>query len=307
MTEKTYPRRAYERWTDDRNVELVELLRAGTDVDELAVRTGRSKTALAAQCHKMLPPNFRRRTRTRAVEDLAVLVADPSYDWREPLREAARRARSLYWDGEMIDVLRHGWDAARLLEDLCVEFAASEVEVSRQLLRIGAAENMSEVAARLGCDPNGTLAARLRVAADRIGAAVWVLIVDGPVTRATKTGLAAGPATRHVSVHPDYDTADLAMADILFDHLTGGGRVDEITTTIVERTIGDGDFGESIFTEGSAVLPIPASDRPVPPGPQVPVVDLDDPQILEQATAVEAAAAAAPRPAPPRRWWKRRR
>ncbi len=303
MTEKTeYPRRAYEWWTDELNTELVELLRTGMPIDELALRTGRSKTALRAQCHKMLPPHFGGRTRNQAVTDLSVLVADPSYDWREPLREFARRARSVYWDAEMNTALHYGWEAARPLEDLCGEFDASEIEVGRQLLRLGVAENMSEVAERLGCDPHSSMAARLRLAADRIGAAVWVLVVDGPVTGATKTKFEdAGPATRHVSVHPDYDTADLVLAEVLLDHLVGGGSVDEVTATIAERTIGDGIIGDSFFREGTDALPV--SEPTTPPA----AVDLDDTDAPRSTLTGDAAVASEPQPTGPRRWWSRLR
>ncbi|SUH41066.1 hypothetical protein [Nocardia farcinica] len=257
-------RRSGELWTDECNAELVELLRAGLPVEAIAEQAGRSVSALATQCRKMLPPDFD--TRPTAVEALRGVLADPDYDWRSPLRELARRARTVYWDAGMVDRLRQGWERATPLDDLCEEFEASEIDVARQLLRLGAAESMFDVVERLGCDPHGTLAGRLRIAADRCAAAVWILIVDGALTGAKTQFGSAGPGLRHVSVHHDYDTADLRLAEVLLDHVVAGGRIQDVTTTIVERTIGDGAIGFNRFLTGSEALPTPA----------VAVVDLDD-------------------------------
>ncbi|MEV5389116.1 hypothetical protein [Nocardia farcinica] len=86
-----YRSRAYELWTDERNAELVELLRAGLPEDVIAERIGRSVGALQAQCRNMIPSR-ERIPREDVVPGLADLVADPGFDWRERLRELARRA-----------------------------------------------------------------------------------------------------------------------------------------------------------------------------------------------------------------------
>ncbi|WP_280470704.1 hypothetical protein [Nocardia farcinica] len=131
-----YRSRAYELWTDERNAELVELLRAGLPEDLVAERVGRRVGALRAQCRKMISPR-ERMPREKVVPELADLVADPGFDWRERLRELARRARTLYWDSSMCERLRDGWEQARALEELCEELGASEVEIARQLMRLG--------------------------------------------------------------------------------------------------------------------------------------------------------------------------
>ncbi|MBF6577251.1 hypothetical protein [Nocardia farcinica] len=131
-----YRSRAFELWTDERNAELVELLRAGLPEDLVAERVGRSVGALRAQCREMIPPR-ERMPREKVVPELADLVADPGFDWRERLRELARRARTLYWDSSMCERLRDGWEQARALEELCEELGASEVEIARQLMRLG--------------------------------------------------------------------------------------------------------------------------------------------------------------------------
>ncbi|MFI9638118.1 hypothetical protein ACIHAX_36075 [Nocardia sp. NPDC051929] len=304
MGDRTVHRRAYELWTDERNIELVELLRSGLPVEQIAEQAGRSVSAIRGQCRKLLPPHYRISDST-AVPTLRTLLASPDFDWRESLRERHRRARSVYWDSEMTTGLRQAWTDARPLPEICEEFDASEIEVARQLMRLDLAENMREVADHLGCDPAGTLAGRLRVAADRTSAAVWVLIIDGPATGSRTRFGDAGPALRHVSVHHDYDTADLTLTDVMFDHLTQGGNVDEITATIAERTVGDLNIGSDAHLTGPDALPVslaPAGDLPAPDnGPMLAVtaaapVDLDD----------DFAMTTTPEDSAPSRWsWRR--
>jgi hypothetical protein len=79
--------------------------------------------------------------------------------------------------------------------------AASELKIACQLMRLGLAENSRETAERLGCDPAGTLAGRVRLAEDRAAAAVWVLVVDGAHgTDPTPIGVTASLRhRRHIS------------------------------------------------------------------------------------------------------------
>jgi|GEM_PF-3764626 len=284
MADRTAPRRAYEWWTDERNIELVELLRTGMPVEQIADHAGRSVLAIKGQCRKLIPLHVRA-TDTTAVDILRTLLTAPDFDWRESLRERHRRARSVYWDSDMNARLRQAWAAALSLETISEEFAASEIEVARQLMRLDLAENMREVVDHLGCDPAGTLAGRLRLAADRSAAAVWVLMADGSVTGSHTRFGDVGPALRHVSVHLDYDTADLTLADLMFDHLTQGGNADEVTATIAERTVGDLAVGFESHLTGDGALPItfdtpdgqiPEPDEPAPPVATRAPVDLDD-------------------------------
>lgn len=249
-----YRSRAYEPWTDERNIELVELLRSGLPEDVIADRIGRSVGAMRVQCRKMIPPGDRI-PQDEVVSRLAALVADADFDWRELLREQARRARTLYWDASMCERLRDGWEQARALDELCGEFGASEVEIARQLMRLGVAETTTQVAERLGCDPHGALAGRIRLATDRAAAAVWVLTVD-EAHAGTRTEFGdRGPARRHVSVHIDFDTADQTLHEVIHDHVAAGGFITEITASITERTVGDGTIGFNSFLTGGEILP----------------------------------------------------
>ncbi len=84
---------------------------------------------------------------------------------------------------------------------------------------------------------------------------MWVLIVDGART-GTRTEFGdRGPERRHVSVHIDFDTADLAMAEVMLDHVAAGGFISEITASITERTVGDGTIGSDSYLTGGEILP----------------------------------------------------
>lgn len=267
-------RRAYEPWTDEYNIELIELLRAGRRLGEIAEATGRSEGAVRTQCRNLLPPDLP--TSGNAVRTLQTLLSDPDYDWREAARARYRRARQVYWDIDMDTRLRSAWADRRRLAELTTEFDASEVEIARQLMRLGLAENASQVADRLGCDPTGALAGRIRLAHDHTASAVWVLVVDGT---GQSTGFDdLGPARRHISIHPDPDSADNALAD----HDTTGLNPGPLTASIVERALGEFDFGTSrhLTSPEPELLPEPADGRPwQDPWPAelaTDIVDLDD-------------------------------
>ncbi|OBA66292.1 hypothetical protein A5780_14435 [Nocardia sp. 852002-20019_SCH5090214] len=230
----------YEWWTDERYVELTDLLRTDLTVSEIAERTGRSTTAIQAQLKRLLPPDYKLAAR-KAEKLVRDLLRSGDFDWRQPLREHEARANRIYWDPDMNDTLRYGWEQAQPLQELTEALGASELEVARQLMRLGLAENSRETAERLGCDPAGTLAGRLRLAEDRAAAAVWVLVVDNARgTAAIPTGVAEPEKRRrHISVHLDFDTADLALGDILRAHVEDGGDPGEVTASIVERSVGD--------------------------------------------------------------------
>ncbi|MFE3447083.1 hypothetical protein ACFXNW_28960 [Nocardia sp. NPDC059180] len=310
MAEKTKARRrAYALWTDEKNTELVEMLRAQVPLEEICERTGGSPNAIGQHCMEMIPASYSGVTAKRAFEFLPVLLADPNYDWREPLRELRRATRSIYWDPDMDATLRQGWADAVPLEELAVELGASEIEIGRRLIGFGLAETMTEVVDRLGFGEDDTLSGRLRVAADREAAAVWVLIVDNVAAGGHPTMFGeAGPAKRYVSVHADADRAARELSEVVADHLRAGGRVQDLTTAIVERTAGDRHIGKSIFATGDELSAAAEATGQA----LVPVVDLD--ALLEEHTpttevvdldAIGVAASARPKPRP-RRFWRRR-
>jgi hypothetical protein len=160
---------------------------------------------------------------------------------------------------------------------------------------------------RLGFGEDDTLPERLRIAADRATAAVCILIVDNIAQRsghATRFG-EAGPARRYVSVHADADHAARELSVVVGDHLRAGGRVEDLTVSILDRTVGDAHIGTSVFQIGAELPAAPTTTQEL--------VDLDavvdeDPIPAEVVDLDAIGAAAAARPAArPRRFWRRRR
>ncbi|KAA8877174.1 hypothetical protein F3087_45705, partial [Nocardia colli] len=88
-----------EWWTDERDAELVALVQGGLVVEESAERAGRTVGAIKTQCVKLLPPDLVI-SQTTSVERLRELLDFPGYDWRESLRERARRAPVELIDGD---------------------------------------------------------------------------------------------------------------------------------------------------------------------------------------------------------------
>ncbi|WP_280222066.1 hypothetical protein [Nocardia neocaledoniensis] len=286
MAEQTKaPRRAYALWTDEKNAELVEMLRAGVPLEEICDRTGRSPNAIRQHCVEMIPSSYRGVTPKRAFDFLPVLLADPTYDWREPLRELKRLNHGIYWDPDMDAILVQGWTDARPLTELSTELGASDLEVGRRLIGLGLAATMHEVVDRLGFGADDTLPERLRIDADRDAASVCILIVDNIASKApghaTKFG-ETGPARRYVSVHAHHDHAARELTEVTADHVRAGGHLEDLTISILNRTVGDRHLGTTVFKRGADLPAAPdvtqlvdldevLTEAPIPAEP----VDLD--------------------------------
>ena len=271
------PHRHREWWTDERNAELVDLIVTGFPIEEVASRAGRTVDAIRSQCVNLTAPTLGIR-KTSAFERLRELLTNvPGYDWRQALRDRAKLRRAIYWDNDMNAVLREGWEQRRTAPELANEFGTSEVEVARQLLRLGVAETSGAVVARLGADPHGTLAGQVRMAEDRTASAVCVLIVDGAHNTELFGASSRGDEyddrsfLRHVSLHIDFAAAELALNQIVADHVAVGGNVAAITAHIAERTLGYGTIRDGDDREIIAP-PVPLDDVPdfLPPGPATP-------------------------------------
>lgn len=242
ITWEPSPRRAKEKWSETEHSLLIELLRDGLPLDDLAVQLGRGVEAVASRCQKLLPPGERV---PRADADLVLrhyLASEPDYDWHAGLRAEAARRGSFYWHAAADTVLRDGWGQDRPLADLVAETDASELEVAARLVELGLAANTIEVASRLGCEPGATLDVRVRMATDRAASAVWVLVADGlrGSERAKPLDHEDTPtAYRHVSLHARAEDARQAFDRLLAGHLDRGGHIDEVSVTVAERTVGD--------------------------------------------------------------------
>jgi hypothetical protein len=241
-------RRAGEKWTESEYGQLLELLRNGLPLEDIAARLGRGVGAVASRCQRMLPPGHRVH---RGEADLVLrtyLADDPDYDWRAGLcAEAAQRGR-FYWDSSTDVVLRDGWGAIRPLSELVAATGASELDVAARLVELGLAVSATEVVQRLGCEPDGTLDIRVRMAADRAAAAVWVLVADGlrGSERAKELDQPdMAKAYRHLSLHARPEDARQTLNRLFTGHTTRGGVPDEVSVTLAQRTVGDLAIGET--------------------------------------------------------------
>lgn len=133
------PRRAGERWTDEESTLLIELLRDGLPLVDIAARLRRGAEAVASHCQSLLPPGVRVR---RAEDELVLrdeLAADSDYDWRAGLRAEAAQRGSFYWEPSGDAILRAGWEQRVRLDELVTATGASEIEVAVRLVALGLA------------------------------------------------------------------------------------------------------------------------------------------------------------------------
>lgn len=242
------PRRVKEKWSEPEHGQLLEMLRDGLPLEDIAAQLGRGVDAVASRCQRLLPPGDRT---PRAEADLVLrtyLAADPDYDWRAGLREEARRRGRFYWDAAADTVLRDGWKRARPVAELVTATGASELEIAARLVELEIAVNMIEVADRLGCEPGATLDVRVRMAADRAAAAVWVLVADGlrGSERAKPLDRDDIPnAYRHISLHARQEDARQTLDRLLAGHIDRGGSTAEVSVTLAQRTVGDLAIGDT--------------------------------------------------------------
>jgi hypothetical protein len=246
-------RRAGERWSDADHQILVDQLRAGLPLEDVAALLGRNVGGVLGRCHRLLPTGERVQPGSADVALRLHLAATPDYDWRAALRADAARRSAFYWDPAADAVLRRGWGETQRLVELTAQTGASEIEVATRLVQLGLAASTAEVASRLGAQPDGTLDVRVRMAADRSAAAVWVLVADGLVADGLRGSerarpldhLDGSPAHRHISLHANPDGAREHLNMLLAGHLGRGGRGEEVAITLAERTVGELGIGQT--------------------------------------------------------------
>jgi hypothetical protein len=175
---------------------------------------------------------------------------------RRPGRAGARRAGEKWGEAEhcqLIEMLRDGLPladtagklgrgvnavATRCQRMLVAATGASELDVAARFVELGIAVNTGDVVRRLGCAPGGTLNVRVRMAADRAAASVWVLVADGLCGRATKLD---PKVDRHISLHVGLDDAQRTLNRLL----TGHAVPDAVSVTFARRTVGEMAVGET--------------------------------------------------------------
>jgi hypothetical protein len=177
------------------------------------------------------------------------LSTDPGYSWRGWLRENYAHEGRWYVDANDEQVLIEGWSVHQPLGELCAELAASDLDIANHLVAIGIAGDIAEVADRLGVIPGGTLDVRLRMAADRANASVWVLVVNDP-TNILKTAqpIQALNLRQHISIHATYDDAVGEFDRLLTKHqIDGGNELEAVEWSIADRTAGEHAFGTAHY------------------------------------------------------------
>lgn len=224
-SERVATTRAGEPWLTAECRRLVEQVRAGKSVLELAAEFGRTDEAIRARCRMLLPPERRaaRNSKRMAVVMLAEeLRNDPEYDWEQQLIAHATAAGTLYWSEAMDSALLEGWQRGASWDELIQATGVGEREMANRLKRRGLVASQQEVFDRLG--PVGTTRAHQTRPVDLDPAPVWVLVVSG---------LRGEPP--HVSLHTRRSGAEATLATVARKHLAGGGHIDELDITIVSR------------------------------------------------------------------------
>lgn len=252
----TQASRAGEAWEDAEDVELVEQLKAGWSVEDIAADHSRTEQAIGGHCEKLLSPDIAP-SRTRAPEVLRALLGEPGYDWRDgPRQRAARLLRGFYWEPAADTILRESWDQGRPFAELRARLGASEVEIARRLITLGLTCSIAGVVERMGCEPGRILERRLLLAEARATGAMWVLIVHGARdSHRLSKGRVKDPQWLHVSVHVDPEDAAVEFARVQAIHVEAGGSLEELTVTIAERSSGEHNTGRTEHKPATIMFP----------------------------------------------------
>ena len=84
-------RRVGEKWSEPEYGRLIESLRNGLPLEDIAERLRRDVDAVASRCQRLLPPGYRVRRREADLVLRTYLANDPVYDWRAGLRSIPTR------------------------------------------------------------------------------------------------------------------------------------------------------------------------------------------------------------------------
>ncbi|WP_148306778.1 hypothetical protein [Nocardia nova] len=212
------PTRAGALWLTSECRQLIEAIRIGLGVELIATQLQRSRSAVQARCHMLLPERLAAEfKKSEAVDLLGIELDDhPDYDWEQRLRDHAAAAGKRYWSEAMDAVLFDAWQQGRPWGEIVAATGATELEVARRCKRRGWAADLAEVADRIGFDPHGEVAAQLDPAK------VWVLIIDG-----------LHSPKQHVSVHRTRGSADITRERLIDEYIAAGGTDDQLTVTLV--------------------------------------------------------------------------
>jgi hypothetical protein len=187
-------RNAGGAWSDDEDETLVQELRDGLDLADIAELHGRSVGAVRSRASLMVPNDEDRpRSQKARVESLREYLAAGEHDWRTPLHVRTKR---FAWTPEEERLIREAWEGRTPLVELADALRRSEPMLVRRLRELGLARDLLEIVDRLGCDPNGPLALRVAIQRGDTGPLISVLL-----------GVDEDGRTIHVSLHESEQAA----------------------------------------------------------------------------------------------------
>lgn len=222
-------------WSDSEHELLVDGLRNGLVLEDIAAQLGRSLKAVHGRLLYLVPAQAQVAARERE-QWLREQLALTGVDWQAVIREHYRSRGWTYWTQHDEQALLDAWQRHTPLAEVAAQFATSELATAKALIQQNLATDLAAVAARLGTSSGSTLDLRLRLAADRAAAAVWVLVIDGATDADPAQPL---PHRRHLSVHASHDDALATLGRIL----SAAEATAEVSWSIAERTPGEETVG----------------------------------------------------------------
>ncbi|MFI5719394.1 hypothetical protein [Nocardia sp. NPDC051750] len=231
------PRQHGASWRESEYRTIVSELRAGKGLTEIAAELGRTASAVRAALRHFVPPEEKVRAGDRAGWIRDRLATEPGWDWWAVVVDQHRHGPSALWLTEHEHLARQAWRERTPMPVLAQRLGTAEIEVAGFLRALGLAENIAEVADRLGATPGQALAKRVNAARDQDLSAGWVLVVDGAAGTVRHR---SAPVRRHVSVHESRDAAEAGRDRVLRRHRRAAGAgCAPVWWTIAQRGVGD--------------------------------------------------------------------
>ncbi|MFI5959318.1 hypothetical protein [Cryptosporangium sp. NPDC051539] len=202
-------------WSDAENIQLVDGVKAGRSIAELATAHERSSSAIRAQLAAMCPAELGLARAVAAEWTIRRLVrGDGHYDWRRSLR-AKRR---VYWSVEDDVLLRAAWTDREPLPVVAAHFGYVEHDVHKRLTELGLSTSYQATMVQMGATPTGVVSARARRESALPPLSVVVLQVNGVAS-------ASGPVPVAVSLHSSIEAAHVAVRELSRLHQANSARL----------------------------------------------------------------------------------
>lgn len=176
------PARHGAQWDEDDYLALAVLTRAGATVEAVAHQLGRRPSALLGRLRAMAVfAGLEAEPPLRAPEALFAQIAqDKHFDVLALAVDEHAARRAPLWTAAMDTRLQRAWAEERpMLDELAAEVELTPSRTLDRLIRTRIAHDVAEVEQRLGLNPNGDIAARRRLGAEKTSVQLWALILTG--------------------------------------------------------------------------------------------------------------------------------